>query len=89
MGITINKHHSPATEFAYDGCHKIYLLDNGERDRHGDEAHLLDGYRILPVEDLPTIWNTTCPLRFISSWDLSANYAKQFEGQPIEFDIDH
>lgn len=27
MSITINGQTSPATEFAWDGCHKIYLLD--------------------------------------------------------------
>ena len=30
MSITINGQTSPATEFAWDGCHKIYLLDNGD-----------------------------------------------------------
>lgn len=35
MSITINGQTSPATEFAWDGCHKIYLLDNGDADKNG------------------------------------------------------
>lgn len=34
MSITINGQTSPATEFAWDGCHKIYLLDNGDADKN-------------------------------------------------------
>ena len=39
-----------ASEFAYDGCHKIYL---------------------------PEVWEEACPLRFISSADLSERYVEQ------------
>ncbi|MBT1167273.1 hypothetical protein [Bifidobacterium simiarum] len=84
MGITINHRHSPATELAWDGCHKIYLLDNGDREA---DTYLLDAYRIRPIRDLETVWNHSCPLRFISSWDLTVRYAEQGETH-VEFHPD-
>lgn len=41
MSITINGQTSPATEFAWDGCHKIYLLDNGDADKNGKYGYML------------------------------------------------
>lgn len=50
MSITINGQTSPATEFAWDGCHKIYLLDNGDADKNGEA-----GYKVLPVSELQRV----------------------------------
>lgn len=41
MSITINGQTSPATEFAWDSCHKIYLLDNGDADKNGKYGYML------------------------------------------------
>lgn len=51
MSITINGQTSPATEFAWDGCHKIYLLDNGDADKNGKYGYMLStngeaGYKV-------------------------------------------
>ncbi|PJE00951.1 MAG: hypothetical protein CK429_35925 [Mycobacterium sp.] len=74
--LTINGVVVEATEFAYDGCHKIYLIIWG-----GDRDIMLDcGYTdadIHPIETLPDVWADTCPLRFISSADLSTHYVEQ------------
>lgn len=55
----------PASHFAYDGCHKIYLITN-----EGDLGHMLDqGWPtedFHPISELPGIWEETCGLRFIS-----------------------
>lgn len=77
--LKINGKEVAATEFAYDGCHKIYLI-NGPEDR---ERMLDCGYTeegdILPIDELPAVWEDTCPLRFISSADLSQDYVEQCE----------
>lgn len=74
--LNINGEVVEATEFAYDGCHKIYLIMFG-----GDRGLMLEcGYTeddIYPVEMLPEVWEATCPLRFISSADLSLHYVEQ------------
>lgn len=56
--------------FAWDGCHKIYLLKTPEE----IEEALNNGYTIYPIKDLPEIYNRSCPLRFIAYWDLSKPY---------------
>lgn len=50
----------------YDGCHKIYLVrsDNEAREAMGY------GYELCRVSDIPEIWDASCPLRFISFWDV-------------------
>ena len=61
--------------FAFDGCHKFYLIDTPE-----DEDLLRSyGYEIYPIEDLPAAWNDSCPLRFIDSADLQTVYVQQAE----------
>lgn len=69
-----------ATEFGFDGCHKIYLCDSQEGRRQLVELE----YDLYPIEDLPVIWTATCPLRFIMSGDLSVSYVGQCE--PAEFE---
>lgn len=61
--------------FAYDGCHKIYILE--------DNSDLLealrDGYRVHSIKDLEKIYKNSCELKFISNWKLNATYVGQFE----------
>lgn len=78
MSITINGQTSPAAEFAWDGCHKIYLLDNGDADKNGKYGYMLSkngeaGYKVLPVSELQRVWDQSCPLRFINNWALDKN----------------
>lgn len=62
--------------FAYDGCHKIYLLESDEQEKDAIGC----GYKILPVEDLKKPYGNSCSLRFIAWWDLDKDYVcKQFE----------
>ncbi|GAB4972880.1 MULTISPECIES: hypothetical protein [Mycobacterium] len=67
-----------ATEFAWDGCHKIYLIRSAE-----ERAQLVEmgygegGSEILPISELPEVWGYTCGLRFISSGDLTQHYVEQ------------
>lgn len=53
-------------QFAFDGCHKIYLIEN--------EDNLKDaikwGYSIYPIEDLQEKFEHSCVLKFINTWNL-------------------
>jgi hypothetical protein len=67
--MKINGLQVTAKKFAFDGCHKIYLIENGD-----EEAEALSyGYRILPIGELPQAYEDSCPLRFISNWPLELN----------------
>lgn len=61
--------------FAYEGCHKIYVLKNK---KEIEEAKELD-YKIFPIEELEEVYYNSCSLRFINSWDLDKVFIKQFE----------
>lgn len=79
-----------ADEFGYDGCHKIYLCDSEE----GKRQLAKYGYDFYPIEDLPSKWASSCPLRFIQSGDLSVSYVRQcepahFKGWDIPKDLEH
>lgn len=55
-----------ADMLAYDGCHKIYLITDSK-----DESEAMDyGYELWGVNNLPSVWDSTCPLRFIQFWDV-------------------
>lgn len=68
-------------EFAYDGCHKIYIIED-ENDR---KDALECGYDILPISELLTKYNRSCELKFISNWKLTKKYVGQYEKLEIEF----
>ena len=69
-------------KFAWDRCHKIYLL------RNEDELNELTelGYDIYDPEQLSDVWNRSCGLRFISSGDLTEQYIKQGDSALITID---
>ena len=68
-----------AKKFAFDGCHKIYLLDTTAQ---ATEARL-SGYTILPIARLEETYNDSCGLKFISDWALES-YVSQFEEAVFE-----
>jgi len=59
-----------ATEFAFEGCHKFYLIEN---DAERKSALELD-YDIYPIEKLPELFQGSCPLRFIHPWNLEGDF---------------
>ncbi len=61
--------------FAFDGCHKIYVVANEEERWQAKIA----GYEMHDLHDLPKIWYMGCPLRFISTWSLTDYYVHQGE----------
>lgn len=54
-------------KFAYDGCHKIYLIESEEQEKEAKSYR----YNILPIEELLNTYEDSCSLRFINFWDLS------------------
>lgn len=82
--LTINGEPVEATHFAFDGCHKLYLIDSSK-------SHAtMSGYGysaedIRPVSELAQVWEQTCPLRFIHWADLrSPDVVPQgYETEPV------
>lgn len=72
--MTINGNNTKAKFFAFDGCHKIYLLESDKdiTDASGS------GYKVLPIKGLKKAWDDSCGLRFIHTWGLKS-VVEQFE----------
>lgn len=60
---------------AYDGCHKIYII---QKQDEIEEAKNCD-YTIYPMEKLEDLYEQSCSLKFVSSWDLEKKYICQGE----------
>ena len=73
--MKINNKQITAQHFAYDGCHKIYLIENDNDFNDADSS----GYSIYPIHQLQQRYEDSCDLRFISSWGLSKQYVRQFQ----------
>lgn len=65
--------------FAYDGCHKIYIL---ESETEKVEAANM-GYSILSLTAIKKVYRASCPSRFIRNWSLTTTYAEK--GRKAEF----
>lgn len=61
--------------FAYDGCHKIYLIEDEE---DAGKAVAMD-YELRPIEQLEATYNNSCELRFINNWKLDKTYVYQMD----------
>lgn len=55
-----------ATQFAWDSCHKIYIIENQEELVEAKNV----GYEILDIKNLETAWEKSCELKFINFWNL-------------------
>lgn len=60
---------------AYDGCHKIYIIEDEEDEKRAKKL----GYLIYPIKNLQKIYELSCELRFISNWKLTTFYVPQYE----------
>jgi len=72
--MKINGQETHAKEFAFDGCHKIYLIED-KMDLN--EANMV--YDILPISLIEKAFNESCGLQFISNWKLTKRFVDQFE----------
>jgi hypothetical protein len=84
--MKINGLQVTAKKFAFDGCHKIYLIENKAEEKEA----LSYGYHILPIRELPQAYENSCSLKFISNWPLELHeenfisYVGQFEDAHFE-----
>lgn len=82
MKVKINDKIVKGNYIAYDGCHKIYILQDG-KDVTGARDH---GYTVCDLNTIKEIYEKSCPLRFIENWKLDGTcYAKQGENANIEY----
>lgn len=82
MKVKINDKIVKGNSFAYDGCHKIYILQD-EKDIAGAKDNR---YTVYDLDMIKEIYKESCPLRFIENWKLDGTcYAKQGENANIEY----
>lgn len=65
--------------FAFDGCHKIYILEDAEDLKDAKNM----GYLIKSIEELPKVWTNSCELKFVNNWKLDKTIIAQFESAKI------
>jgi hypothetical protein len=82
--LRINNQEVEGNHFAYDGCHKIYILKTIEEIREASKM----GYKIYLIDDLLSIFENSCPLRFIEYWDLSKQFVEQGDLAKFTYIID-
>lgn len=70
--------------FVYDGCHKIYLVED-ENDIEEVKRDWGENEKFYDIKELPQIWNNSCPLKFIDNWKLTKRYVRQFYDAEFEF----
>ena len=75
--MKINGLEVTAQTFAFDGCHKIYLLENEAEEANAREL----GYNIYPIHELRQAYEDSCGLRFISNWPLIDDNFVSYVGQ--------
>lgn len=68
-------------KFAYDGCHKIYIIEDEQDEKEAIEF----GYEIHPIDRLEDMYEVSCSLKFISNWKLNKHYVGQFEEAKFEY----
>lgn len=78
--MKVNDYEITQDRFAYDGCHKIYLIGNATEQRDAMEK----GYTIHSIYELEKIYEQSCEFRFISTWDLTTQVVKQCEQATFE-----
>lgn len=73
--------------FVYDGCHKIYVVEEDDI----QEVYKMWGEHtcIYPLDRILEIYESSCDLRFIYSWKLEdehfIKYVSQFENANFEW----
>ena len=86
--LFINGREVKGIGFVYDGCHKIYILED-----MNDYSNVLDVWGddelLYGLEELEYVYNKSCGLRFISTWKLEDKnrivYAEQCEDAVFEW----
>ena len=86
MKTLVNKKEVIGIGFIWDGCHKIYIIQTPEELNEAKRYGYTDR-DFYTINKLKTIYDKSCPLRFIETFDLKNNrviYAEQFTDAIIE-----
>lgn len=75
MKIKINEKEVKGNCFAFDGCHKMYIIEDKKDEEDAREC----GYVILDIGMLEDVYRRSCDLKFIHNWKLTTTYVAQFE----------
>ncbi len=78
--MKINGKEIKAKQFAYDGCHKIYLIEDTDDLKEAKDI----GYDIYDIKLLKETYDDSCSLRFIDNWKLTEQIVPQFETAKFE-----
>ena len=79
--MKINGKNIKAQLFAYDGCHKIYILET----KNDIVAAANAEYRILPMRYIQETYAKSCNLRFIDFWNENKpSIVPQFEAASFD-----
>lgn len=78
--MKINGKEIKAKQFAYDGCHKIYLIEDTDDLKEAKDI----GYDIYDIKLLKETYDDSCSLRFINNWKLTEQIVPQFETAKFE-----
>lgn len=79
--MKINNIETTAKQFAFDGCHKIYLIESIDDLKEAIVAE----YSIYPIEGLELAYMDSCSLRFINNWKLDKTFVLQGTEEEVEF----
>ena len=80
--MKINGQKITAKKFAWDECHKIYLI-NTKKD---EQTYREYEYDLFPIEELESAYGRSCCLRFISHGDVELpDVVSQFETAVFEY----
>lgn len=87
MKLFINGKEVKGNGFVWDGCHKIYIIedDNDLRDCTEKWGTLVNGTDIFDITKIEKIYDDSCSLRFISNWKLNTQYVRQFEDATFDW----
>lgn len=78
--MKINNVEVVGNKFAYDGCHKIYIIEDEQDEQKARECD----YKILEISQLVKTYKYSCELRFIHNWKFTKTYVAQFENATFE-----
>lgn len=71
--MKINGKTIKAKRFAFDGCHKMYILETREDYNQAKAA----GYGVYSINAIQSVFEGSCPLRFIHNWSLTIEIVNQ------------
>lgn len=81
--VSINGKEIKQDRFAFDKCHKFYLIANDEEENEALNA----GYTVYSIDQIAKEFWNSCPLRFIQTWKDFERIIPQCECRVI-FNID-